>query len=133
MSRSTLEPAAPSARVDIIDPLVVNPGRLCILIALAESEGETDAPLAFTDLRRRTRLSDGNLSCHAQRLATGGLIGIAKQFRDGKPSTTYLLTPTGRRALEAHVQNLLNVVAPKSASALRIAKPSSSGASTHAI
>src|SRR3954471_5902411 len=93
MSRSTLEPAAPSARVDIIDPLVVNPGRLCILIALAESEGETDAPLAFTHLRRRRRLSDGNLSCHAQRLATGSLIGIAKQFRDGKPSTTYLLTP----------------------------------------
>jgi len=45
------------------------------------------------------------------------LIGIAKQFRKGKPSTTYLLTPTGRRALEAHVNNLLHVVAPQSAPA----------------
>jgi DNA-binding MarR family transcriptional regulator len=100
----------------------VNPGRLSILMALAESEAETQGSLGFTDLRRRTRLSDGNLSCHAQRLATGGLIGIAKQFRDGKPSTTYLLTPTGRRALEAHVHRLLSVVAPNSTSTLHLAK-----------
>ena len=76
------------------DPLVTNAGRLRILTALAVEERQE-----FVHLRRRTQLTDGNLAAHAKRLQSAGLIEIDKQFREGKPVTSYLLTGDGRRAL----------------------------------
>jgi DNA-binding MarR family transcriptional regulator len=87
------------------DSLVVNPGRLRILTALAASEREE-----FVPLRNRTRLTDGNLAAHAKRLHSAGLIEIDKQFRDGKPVTSFTLTRTGRAALESHARELLAAV-----------------------
>jgi DNA-binding MarR family transcriptional regulator len=87
------------------EALVVNPGRLRILTALAESRREE-----FVPLRNRTRLTDGNLAAHAKRLHTAGLIEIDKQFRDGKPVTSFTLTHTGRAALEEHARQLLAAV-----------------------
>src|SRR4051794_31479853 len=87
------------------EALVVNPGRLRILTALAESRREE-----FVPLRNRTRLTDGNLAAHAKRLHSGGLIDIDKQFRDGKPVTSFTLTHTGRAALEEHARQLLAAV-----------------------
>jgi DNA-binding MarR family transcriptional regulator len=87
------------------ESLVVNPGRLRILTALAESRREE-----FVPLRNRTRLTDGNLASHAKRLHTGGLIEIDKQFRDGKPVTIFALTHSGRAALEEHARQLLVAV-----------------------
>jgi len=87
------------------DALIANPGRLSILTALAvESEVE------FVHLRRVTKLTDGNLSCHAKRLATAGLVDIDKSFRQGKPVTSMKLTPQGRTALESHVRRLLSAM-----------------------
>ena len=87
------------------ESLVVNPGRLRILTALAGSRREE-----FVPLRNRTRLTDGNLAAHAKRLHSAGLIGIEKQFRDGKPVTSYTLTRSGRAALEEHARLLVAAV-----------------------
>lgn len=87
------------------DPLVANAGRLRILTALAVEERQE-----FVHLRKSTALTDGNLASHAKRLQTGGLIQIEKQFRDGKPVTHLMLTPEGRRALEAHARRLLAAI-----------------------
>jgi DNA-binding MarR family transcriptional regulator len=87
------------------EALVVNPGRLRILTALAESRRAE-----FVPLRNRTRLTDGNLAAHAKRLQSAGLIDVDKQFRDGKPVTSYTLTRTGREALEQHARHLLAAV-----------------------
>jgi DNA-binding MarR family transcriptional regulator len=87
------------------ESLVINPGRLRILTALAESRREE-----FVPLRNRTRLTDGNLAAHAKRLHTGGLIDVEKQFRDGKPVTIFQLTNTGRAALEEHARQILSAV-----------------------
>jgi DNA-binding PadR family transcriptional regulator len=57
-----------------------------------------------------TRLTDGNLSSHAKRLESAGLVAIEKAFRDGKPVTTFLLTDDGRRRLSEHVDRLLKAV-----------------------
>lgn len=92
------------------DPLVVNPGRLSILLALAGDGPATATGVEFVDVRQRTRLTDGNLASHARRLATGGLIGVTKQFRAGKPVTSYVLTPAGRDALASHVRQLMAAV-----------------------
>jgi DNA-binding MarR family transcriptional regulator len=87
------------------DALVANAGRLTILTELAVEERQE-----FVSLRRRTRLTDGNLAAHARRLQSAGLIDIDKQFRDGKPVTTYLLTAEGRKALEAHARRLFAAI-----------------------
>ena len=94
------------------DALVANAGRLTILTELAVEERQE-----FVDLRRRTRLTDGNLASHARRLQSAGLIDIDKQFRDGKPVTSFTLTHTGRAALEEHARQLLAAVgvAPREA------------------
>jgi DNA-binding MarR family transcriptional regulator len=90
------------------DPLVANPGRLEILAALA-AEGR-QGPVEFVRLREQTRLTDGNLACHAKRLRSAGLVAVDKRFRDGKPVTSFALTAAGRAALEQHVERLLLAV-----------------------
>jgi DNA-binding MarR family transcriptional regulator len=87
------------------DALIASPGRLRILTALAEQ-----TPQAFVDLRRRTALTDGNLSTHARRLESAGLVQISKHFRDARPVTTLELTHAGRDALEQHARRLLSVL-----------------------
>jgi DNA-binding MarR family transcriptional regulator len=87
------------------DSLVANDGRLRILAALAAEGG-----LEFVRLRQVTELTDGNLSAHARRLQSGGLVAIEKQFRDGKPVTTIHLTDDGRQRLTAHVRALVAAV-----------------------
>lgn len=103
--------------VATLDPLVINPGRLSILLALTSNP----AGVEFVDLRHRTRLTDGNLASHARRLADAGLIDIEKEFRAGKPVTTYLLTPSGKASLQSHVNGLMSAVAGKAEPIQRIA------------
>jgi DNA-binding MarR family transcriptional regulator len=87
------------------DSLVANAGRLSILTALAVEERQE-----FVQLRDQTQLTDGNLACHARRLQNGGLIGIDKSIRDGKPVTCLTLTQAGRSALEAHARRVLSAI-----------------------
>lgn len=87
------------------DSLIANAGRLLILTSLAVEERQE-----FVQLRRSTRLTDGNLASHARRLQTGGLIAIEKQFRGGKPVTHLTLTPAGRKALESHTRRLIAAI-----------------------
>lgn len=101
--------ATAESSVATLDPLVVNPGRLSILLTLATQPNGVE----FVDLRKRTRLTDGNLATHAKRLAEAGLIGIEKEFRAGKPVTTYLLTANGEASLRSHVDGLVSAVTGK--------------------
>lgn len=87
------------------DTLIANPGRLRILTALAVENRQE-----FVQLRKMTRLTDGNLSAHARRLNTGGLIDIEKHFRDGKPVTTFHLNTEGRKRLTEHAAALLAAI-----------------------
>jgi len=87
------------------DSVVANAGRLRILAALArEREAE------FVHLREVTRMTDGNLSAHARRLAEAGLISIEKKFRDAKPVTSFRITQAGKYAIKAHAKELLEAV-----------------------
>ena len=88
------------------DALVANPGRLRILTALA---GEAQP---FVAVRQQTGLTDGNLSTHARRLASAGLVAIEKSITAGKPLTTLHLTPRGRDALAEHARSLLAALDP---------------------
>ncbi|HEV8291660.1 MAG TPA: transcriptional regulator [Tepidisphaeraceae bacterium] len=87
------------------DSVVANAGRLRILAALArEREAE------FVHLREVTRMTDGNLSAHAKRLAEAGLISIEKKFKGDKPVTSFRITQAGKYAIKAHARELLEAV-----------------------
>ena len=87
------------------DTLIVNAGRMKILTALAVENRQE-----FVHLRRRTLLTDGNLSAHARRLHAAGLIEIEKSFRDGKPVTTFALSEQGRQPLTEHARAVMHAV-----------------------
>jgi len=85
--------------------VVANAGRLRILASLAREKGQE-----FVRLRETTKLTDGNLSAHAKRLAEAGLILIEKRFREGKPVTSFSITQAGKYAIKAHAKELLEAV-----------------------
>jgi DNA-binding transcriptional ArsR family regulator len=87
------------------DPIVINPGRLRILTALALGQTEE-----FVRLRELTCLTDGNLASHGRRLKAAGLISIDKTFREGKSLTLFRLNRAGRAALEEHAREVLAAI-----------------------
>ncbi len=100
-------------QIDELDAVVINPGRLRILTALA-----VEARQEFVLLRQRTRLTDGNLASHAKRLESAGLISVGKEFAGGKPVTRFTLTTAGREALESHARRLVNCLRPVTSEAM---------------
>jgi len=91
------------------DPIITNPGRLSILTALLN-----DTQQDFVTLRKNTRMTDGNLTTHARKLATAGMVTIEKAARAGRPVTIITLTTEGRTAFEQHVHRLTDSIKPGS-------------------
>lgn len=92
----------PSSR---LDDVVHQKTRLGILAVLAES-----GRVEFTGLRSLLGLTDGNLSRHLTVLADAGLVRLDKAFEDRKPRTTVVLLPEGRRAFDAEVASLKDLL-----------------------
>lgn len=90
-----------SSVTDDLDRLIHERIRLGIVSALAAEE-----KLSFADLKKILHTSDGNLSVHARKLEEVGYIKVSKGFEDRKPKTEYRLTPKGRKALEAYLQQM---------------------------
>ena len=104
------------------DPLVTNPGRLSILTSLCADDRQE-----FVRLRAATQLTDGNLTTHARKLATAGMVAIEKGERAGRCVTTIALTPSGRAALTRHVEQLTASVVARGPSTSRAAVFASDG------
>ena len=77
-----------------LDRVIHERTRLAIVSALA-----VNTSLAFIELKRLLRVSDGNLSVHARKLEDAGYISCSKSFAV-LPKTEYRLMSAGRRALE---------------------------------
>ena len=109
-----------------LDSLVINPGRLRILTALAAAaiDEAGEARQAFVELRRRTGLTDGNLATHARRLQSAGFVHIEKSIAAGKPLTTLHLTRRGRDALADHARQLMAALEPQRVVEEAVAAPS---------
>ena len=87
------DPAEAPFSYDGLDRIIHEKARLGLLTSLmAHPDG-----LAFADLRRLCRLTDGNLSRHLEVLREAGLIEITKGYEGNRPHTTCRLTQTGRR------------------------------------
>lgn len=98
----TEEPGHPTAD---FDESVHQPNRLAILVVLQEA-GRAD----FTFLKNTLGLTDGNLGRHLSQLEDKGFIELAKGFEGRRPRTWAALTPAGRRALDAELLAMRNLL-----------------------
>ena len=97
--------AAPVADAVNLDQVIHERVRLAIISALAVNES-----LTFNDLKTLLDVSDGNLSVHARKLEDAGYVRCTKSFVGRQPRTEYKLTTTGRRALEAYLEQMESVI-----------------------
>ena len=79
--------------------------RLGIISALAINDS-----LSFNDLRRLLKTTDGNLSVHARKLEEAHYVACSKFFDGRIPRTEYRLTAAGRRALEAYIAQMEELI-----------------------
>jgi DNA-binding HxlR family transcriptional regulator len=84
-----------------LDRLIHERIRLGILSALAVNES-----LAFNDLKRLMKTTDGNLSVHARKLEEAQYVQCTKSFDGRLPKTEYRLTAAGRKALERYLDHM---------------------------
>ena len=88
-----------------LDRLIHERARLGIVSALAVNDS-----LSFNDLKRLLKTTDGNLSVHARKLEVAGYVKCSKSFVGRQPRTEFSLTTSGRRALEAYLQQMESVI-----------------------
>ncbi|HUO82492.1 MAG TPA: transcriptional regulator [Gammaproteobacteria bacterium] len=79
--------------------------RLAAMALLASVESAD-----FRFLKEQTGATDGNLGAHLKTLRNCGYLREKKQFRGGKPNTTYRITAAGRQALTAYLGHLESLV-----------------------
>lgn len=97
---------APSTVFEALERIFHEPNRLAIMSALAAAKDG----LAFTDLRERCRLTDGNLNRHLKVLEEERAIRVRKSFVDSKPQTTIAITPLGLKRFGEYLAALARVL-----------------------
>ena len=99
------EEVAGQVHLPAFDRIIHERLRLGIVTALAANDS-----LAFSDLKRLLKTTDGNLSVHARKLEDADYIACDKSFRNRMPHTAYRLTVAGRRALEYYLSEMEDFV-----------------------
>ena len=64
----------------------------------------------FTEMRDTLSMTDGNITAHVRTLQEAGYISVTKSFKNGRPLTTYALTPPGRTAFATYINLLEQIV-----------------------
>ncbi len=80
-----------------VDRVIHEPARLRIVTILS-GVAQTDFNFLLTALG----LTRGNLSSHMDRLERAAYVEVSKGFNGKLPHTTYALTDSGRKALDAY-------------------------------
>jgi predicted ArsR family transcriptional regulator len=88
-----------------LDRVIHEKGRLAIMSLLAASP-----QLSFTEMRDTLGMTDGNITAHVRTLQESGYISVTKEFKGGRPLTTYALTSKGRQAFTAYINLLEQIV-----------------------
>ena len=94
--------------MELPDAVIHQPVRLKIMSALKALPA--GAQLEFARLKALVGASEGNLGAHLQTLENQSYIAIEKDFVGKKPRTRIMLTKEGRRAFEAYVDYLRDIV-----------------------
>ena len=64
----------------------------------------------YKTLKDRFCLSDGHMTTHMRELLEHGYVVVVKEFIENRPRTTYKITPAGRHALQAYVDELRSTI-----------------------
>lgn len=88
-----------------LDRVIHERGRLAIMSLLAATP-----QMSFKEMRTTLQMTDGNLTTHMRTLQEAGYISVTKEFRGGRPWTTYALTESGRQAFAAYLKVLERVL-----------------------
>ena len=92
------------------DEVVHQPIRLRIMAALTACDPSAEG-LDFTQLKKLTGATDGNLGAHLDHLARAGYVEVTKAFVGRRPRTTVKASAQGRAAFARHVAFLKSIIA----------------------
>jgi DNA-binding MarR family transcriptional regulator len=90
------------------DATIHQPLRLKIMAALKALPDREQ--IEFVQLKALTGATEGNLGAHLSTLEQAGYIDVEKDFNGKKPRTRVRLARAGRRAFEAYVAYLKEIV-----------------------
>ena len=85
--------------------MISAPCRLGILATLIPG-----LPVTFTEMKKATSLSDGNLHVQTRKLADVGYIEISKTTKGRRTVTEFRITDLGRERLRLHVMKLQEIL-----------------------
>lgn len=91
------------------DEVIHQPIRLRIMAAVTAPAAE-DEGLDFTQLKKLTGATDGNLGAHIDHLTRAGYVEATKAFVGRRPRTTVRPTAAGRAAFARHVAFLKEII-----------------------
>lgn len=74
--------------------------RLQMIASLLESE------LTYRELKEICNCTDGNMATHTKKVIDEGFVVTRKEFVNGKPQTTYILTEKGKKEFIAYMKVL---------------------------
>ena len=101
----------------IFDEHMTSAARLSIIACLVPGE-----PLTFTELKRKSGVTDGNLHVQTRKLAAAGYVEILRTTRGARHVTRFRVTELGRESLKLHIRKLQafvvaepNVIRPRPA------------------
>lgn len=89
-----------------LDRAMHEKGRLAIMTSLMTNPHG----LLFSDLKRLTAMTDGNLSRHLDVLRESGLVEIWKGFEKRRPQTLVRITKVGREKFAEYLEELEQVI-----------------------
>jgi DNA-binding MarR family transcriptional regulator len=92
------------------DDVIHQPIRLRVMAALTACDPGGEG-LDFTQLKRLTGATDGNLGAHLDHLARAGYVEVTKAFVGRRPRTTVKASGQGRAAFARHVAFLKSIIA----------------------
>ena len=84
-----------------LDPLLHQPLRTQLVAFLAGAGEQT-----FSDLKRQLGVSDGNLDAHLKKLLAADYVAVRKETGRGRPQSFFVLTASGRQALNDYIRTL---------------------------
>lgn len=64
----------------------------------------------FNSFKELLEVTDGNLASHLRYLENQDYITVEKSFMGRKPLTNYSATPVGKKAFQAHLEFLENLI-----------------------
>ncbi len=95
--------------MDGADEVVHQPVRLRVMAALTACDPSSEG-LDFTQLKKLTGATDGNLGAHLDHLARAAYVEVTKAFVGRRPRTTVKASSQGRAAFARHVAFLKSII-----------------------